>query len=136
MALGGMGVGALATLYGSFRAAVRCDPASGAAADVLWFAPAVGLFLAALAVAAWGELRLWAVVATAVGFALWMSLADPLVGWMATAVCRGGARAAEWATRPFRRGARRAGRGLAGPLRRAWGAVARFVRIDRGRFRR
>jgi hypothetical protein len=130
MVLGGMSLGAWATLYGSFRSAIRLDSASGTAADVLWFFPAVGLFLAALAVAAWGELRVWAVVAAAVGFLLWWGLAHPLVGWLTAVVCRAMSRALRWATRPFRRAGHRVGRGLGAALKPAWALMKRLVRID------
>ncbi|MCL8208547.1 MAG: spore cortex biosynthesis protein YabQ [Actinomycetia bacterium] len=136
MVLGGMGVGALATLYGSARTAVRWGPLSGGFGDVLWFVPATGIFLASLALATWGELRLWAIVAAAVGFGLWMGLAHPVVGWVATAACRVGAWATDRLTRPGRWAARHLVRGAAHGVQGVRALAGRLVRIDRGRFRR
>jgi spore cortex biosynthesis protein YabQ len=102
MGLAGMGLGLMVTVYGAMRASWRLGRIIGDAVDWLWFVPAGVLVVVALFVADWGQLRLWAVVAMAVGFLMWTGLAEPLL----FPVCRGVTAAlaafGRWLVRPLR----------------------------------
>ena len=107
MALAGVALGIGMTVYGALRAAWRLPRGVGDVVDVLvvvvWGLPvALGLL-----VAAWGTVRLWAVVTLMVGLGVWTWLGAPLTGRVVRACAERVARVMHWLSAPCRRHRRR-----------------------------
>lgn len=102
MVLTGMGLGVMATAYAACRASCRFWRVLGHLSDWLWFVVAAILLVMGLVVADWGQLRLWALVALAIGFAVWMALAQPLALTLLVFVARAvKVMILDWALAPF-----------------------------------
>lgn len=118
--LTGCALGLSFDLYRAACAVRRLPPSVLGAADALYALSAAGIVAAGLLLAAWGEVRLYAVLALSGGTALYYLLASPAV-----------LPAAVWTARAVHRALAAAGALLAtaiGPLRAAPPAVGRVVR--------
>jgi spore cortex biosynthesis protein YabQ len=102
MALAGMVLGLMATVYGAERAVWRFGRMTGAVADWLWWVLATAVLLVGLFVADWGQLRGWALVTAAIGFLGWWWLAHPLLDRVCRAIATGLSRVWGIMVWPFR----------------------------------